>query len=231
MTGLFPGFSRAHAPEALPSPPEPISRTRAPVDAPDWLPDALRLDAFVGLLFPARVPPSAWAGSLGGAVSLAWLGRNWRVELGIAGLLAPLRRAPYEIIYESASDPVDVDVAWRLVGSHLRGCHHLSGKRLRLHGCATLESGVLLPVIARSPHIALPERPPSGPWLAVGVGPQIRWQARPRIGVVLGVGGAVDLLPRRFQLDVEDAAPIALDPVPRVALHATVGCEFSWSRR
>ncbi len=225
IAGLFPGFSGPGVSSASPGLATP---GRPPADARRWGPDALRIDAFAGLLFPARVAAAPWAGSLGGALVLAWARGSWRVELGVDGLLAPLRRPSYDLRDELGGRAVTIDVAWRLVGGHLRGCHHLVGERVSLQGCATLEPGALLPRVAEHPRIEAPERSPSGPWLAVGVGPQVRWQVASRLAVVLGGAGAVDLLPRRFRLDIQGAEPVALDAAPRFVLHGSIGCEFSW---
>jgi hypothetical protein len=145
------------------APPEPRSRaTWAPVVAPltGWL-----SAGGAG----TRGLPSAWSSAWYAGLAL----RFQRWDVALAALWAPERSVAF----------APGEIAVQTLAARTQGCYALSGRELRVSGCA---AGILATLRGQAEHFTVngSER---RTWLLLGLGPELRWF--PTRALSLGISG------------------------------------------
>lgn len=174
------------APDALVKDPlaelEPVPPAMPAPAAPERLRAVIRVS---GVFDQGSVPGPT--GGLGLAVGV--LRRGWRVELGL-GYLAPREIRP------DAPRPLGSRLS--LWTASIRGCGVAGlARRVELAGCGAVEAGAMLGTGLG----VMDARTRAQPWLAVVVGPELAWRARPRFAVTLGVDAVLPLVRPVFTVD------------------------------
>lgn len=178
---------------ALPEPPEPGEIGEVVhLDAPAEARAPIRLRAALGLLGGGGWGPiRAGMGTLG--VELGLLAPWWRV--GVRGIVALPRT-----LASAGGRPVRYD-AWLV---HARGCvvPRLADDRLELPACLAVEAGQLRGRgVGSTPNPRLAEQP----WVALGVGPGLRWVPHHRVALGVELDLVIALLRGGFTVGSEVA--------------------------
>ena len=185
-----PAETPAHAtratkppPPVVTSPPSPSQRRRRALGG--WI----RVAGIVGF---AQLPTIDAGLGLTGALVID----RFRVELGVAHLFARTRELP------GLAPARAVLSAWN---ASLRGCGELGPRRIRIGACIGPEIGA---VVATAEGVDVP-RPNAGPWVALLVGPALRWRPIDRVQIHLAVDSVIALARPGFAL-AGDAEPRVL---------------------
>jgi hypothetical protein len=113
--------------------------------------------------------PSAWSSAWYAGLAL----RLQRWDISLAALWAPERSVAF----------APGEIAVQTLAARTQGCYALSGRELRVSGCAT---GMLATLRGQAEHFTVngSER---RTWLLLGLGPELRWF--PTRGLSLGISG------------------------------------------
>jgi len=215
--------------EATPPEPTPLQETSPEVRS--IAPEDLELDAVATgsveplerrnpLVWSLRIAGGAEIGALpgpSGGVSAAFTLRRRRFQAELSGLYVFPRSRPI--------DEVEGATIWSQLGvAGLRGCALPPVGQLALPLCVGLEAGAL---VGEGRGLDGAERPRS-PWLAVVVGPSLRWPFAPRAALWAGAELALPLLAPRFVIEVPSAEMnIAVHQPSPVTARLLVGFEFT----
>ncbi len=216
-----PAVARALAPPptaapviALPMPAPPPMPTVLPVEEPRVVAPVrraprfrgrrrglLRVDALAGV---GQVPRPS--GGIGGALGLAT--SKWSVTATVQ--FWPKRST----LSNSHGERADI----ALVTAGAAGCYGVVRRSIAFAGCGLVEAGAML---GRGRNVAMARRR-SLAYAALGIGPELRWQATPRLGLVVAVEGLA--LVHRPRFAVEGRGDLYVAPI--AAVRSRIGIEL-----
>lgn len=172
-----------------------------PVPRPRRLRATMRLDGLVGV---GQVP--APSGGIAGALGLA--ATRWSLVATAAWW--PRRTTTANAQGERAEIG--------LVTAGLTGCYAMERRAIAIAGCGIAEGGAM---IGRGRDVAMARRRAIA-YAALGLGPELRWQATPRLGLVVAVEGLALVHRPRFSIEGRGDLYVA----PFAAVRSRIGIQL-----